>query len=207
MPGLYIRASKFKLDAGKFTQTLETAVKTQMRQSARRFVETALYEGIKGGVPVDTGMAAGTYLNIGRMLRIAINILPINTKPKKYYGDNAYGEIKSPELGASLATRFNSLETIIKKEGNLFYFEFQTSVFHYTLLDLFGIRQNPNSPWQTFQTGKDAFINYMRTEGIKRLPKVTEFIERSVLEVNPSGGIRETKVQSDTTSTISPSEI
>lgn len=206
MPGLYFRCSRFKLDSGGFTKKLDLAIRTQMTKAAKRFVEAALYEGIRGGVPVDTGMAAGSYLNISRMLDIVLSITPKSDKIKRYYGDNAKGQIKSPELGASLSTQFRSKDTIIKKRGNLYYFEFESDVFHYTLLDQIGIAKNPNSPWNTFQTGRDAFMEYMRVYGVKRLPKVSSYLERTQIEVNPSGGITETRIASNDINTVTDND-
>ena len=155
-------------DANGYTVAMKKQLEIAYRKAAAEFLRAAIPL-----VPVDTGMARGSFLNIGRFLRVAV---PISPKPRKtaklYYHRGAFspGERMNPELGASYSTK---VEDLFKWKANKLSFQFNTRVYHYNLLDAIGVRGQ--EPWNSFSEGQKAFIESL--SGLsKRLPKITDFI-------------------------------
>ena len=64
MPRIYMTFKLGKFDKDKYTQALLKVLEGRMRLAASEFVRAALSR-----VPVETGMAAGSFLNVGRYIR------------------------------------------------------------------------------------------------------------------------------------------
>lgn len=177
MPLFTGQISKFKFSSGEFTDAVKKAVIIQMRNAARQFVRAALVS-VSGSFPVDSGMAKGSFLNLGRLLRVAVPISPKRTN-LKYYGAGARGRIKTPELGAELSTQYDSVEDVIKENASGFVFSFDAKTFHYLLNEFYSTRQ-PDSPWNTFEAGRRAFMESIKGS-MSKMPRVTSFLDQTTI--------------------------
>lgn len=142
----------------EYTTFMRAEVQTQLRQAAREFLRAVIKR-----VPVDTGEARGTLLPLGRFLNVKVPIDPKSSKPNK---DAGTGEMNHPLIF--------DFETTATGE----YFTAQIQLFHYWWNDFFTqTYSNPQvePPWHSIDDGVDAFMNYIKTEGFKRLPALKQF--------------------------------
>jgi hypothetical protein len=174
MPGFRFEAEVIRLDHKAFSKTAIETLDTQMRNAAREFLRAAIPR-----VPIDTGMAVGSFLNIGRFLRIAVPIGPgpysrkhPNWKtPQTYTHTDGTKMPKTPESGANLST---DPAQAFRREGEKVSFDFRSDVYHYMLNDI-GLKYGP---WHSFSAGRAAFEEYTREILPGKLPKVYEFIRK-----------------------------
>jgi hypothetical protein len=185
MISLDIDFTVFKVDQKRFKKTLDKNVKTQMRQAVREFLRAAVPR-----IPVDTGMARGAFLHLGRLLNVAVPITP-RSKNKLYYHDPAYGKPKTQRLGEnltyingkpSLGIRF---DTIITRKGNTYLFSIESDIFHLILNDVFG--SQTTGPWKGFQHGRAAFVKYLEDNKTKVFGELSNYLLKSNI------GVTETK--------------
>lgn len=191
-----------QIDVEAFTKAQHEAVEIHVRNCARAFVRAALEK-----VPVDTGMARGSFLNIGRFLRIHIPIKGKKTRlryrngrtwverKRWYYPPNGGPKIpKTPESGAAL-TAFE-----FKRVGNTYQFIINSKVFHYTLQDEFAVSTrsgerggSPSAPWQSMRAGREAWFAEMKNLK-KKVPKITDFVTETTISLGPgAAGLTVTK--------------
>lgn len=164
-----------KVDEKIAKARFEKAIKTQINNAARAFVRAAAVR-----IPVDTGMAKGSLLHLGRLLRVAVDISP---KPgsKKYQYPPRKGYKKSPELGEELTT------SEIVNKGNLRYeFHFHTRIFHLLLNDMFGSPYS-GAPWRAIEAGRIAFRNHMLNVAPNRMPGPLDFMLKSRHSIGRGG--------------------
>lgn len=168
MPRLYGTVDVLDFDAKGYSAAVRKSMEIQFRHAARAFLRAAVPH-----VPVQTGMARGSFLHIGRYLNVAVPINPIRFN--KTYEMPGGGKIpKTPESGASLST---SPQNLIKWRDNRLVFEFESNVFHYTLEDIFGLK-SPTAPWESIKKGRIAFMEELRKLRT-RLPKLGGYITRT----------------------------
>lgn len=181
MPQMRIKYSGFKLDGSKAIKTIDKAIQVQLREAARRFLRAAL-TAVAGDFPVDSGMAKGSFLNLARVLRMQLAI-SVRSTGKRYHT----GEIKTPELGASLSTRYGSIGDVLTGSFQTGYtFRFDSRVYHYYLNEFYSIKKVPNTPWKSFEAGRRAFITYMKTEGMAKLPRLSDLVSET--RITKTGG-------------------
>src|SRR5205809_7342881 len=87
----------------------------RMYEAARAFVRAAIPK-----IPVDSGMARGTFLNIGKLLNLTIPINSISSGKLYYRGAERLP--KQPETGAALAI---STDRALRYYAKKFIFELQ----------------------------------------------------------------------------------
>ncbi len=158
----------------EFSAYFRSEMQIQMRQAARAFLRAVIKR-----VPVDTGEARGTLLPLGRFLNVAVPISPKRSENNK---DAGTGEMNSP-----LIFDFESEDT-----GEYFTIE-ALQLFHYIWNEFYAHNySNPQiePPWHSIQDGVDAFMEYLKTYGIKRLPKMKDFIDVTRIVVNGNSKIR-----------------
>ncbi len=171
---LTIEVSLLQFDVAKFTEKLKEVIRQRMRVAARAFVRAALLR-----VPVQSGMARGSFLNIGRLLRVAIPISPTHTGEFSYeYGGK---QLKTAELGASLAT---PAEQMFTENGQSFSFKFEPGVIHYAINEFYG--RIPNAPWLSLEQGRAAFLEEMGNLP-KFVPKIKDYLIKQTLQGGPGG--------------------
>lgn len=177
-----------KADIENYIKDHKKELDIHARQAARRFVRAAISK-----IPIVTGMARGSYLNIGRFLNVAI---PLTGKQRyrfrKRHGKTYKEKIclwyyppgrsgiripKTPESGAKLTAFKMDFED---RGGTFaFVFEINTRVFHYTLQDEMHVK-SPTSPWQSMRAGREAWMEYIKTLG-NRLPPITNYIVNTTI--------------------------
>ena len=168
MGRINIYAETLEIDENKYRRQINKILEKEVRQAARAFLRAAIPL-----IPIDTGMAVGSYLHIGRFLNVAV---PRGRGP--YPGQMIYRHTdrrefpKSPESGADLST---SPGDAFKNDGRRFRFIFQSKVYHYILND-FGF---VHGPWGSINAGREAFLNYARTTIKSKIPHLRKFIVKT----------------------------
>lgn len=167
-----IETIRFEFQA--YSKTVRLVMQRRMRVAARAFVRAAIKN-----VPVQSGMARGSFLNIGRLLRrISIPISP--TVTGTFYYRNGVKIAKNPEAGALLST---PEEEVLTDTGDIYYFNYGTDVFHYNINEFFG-GHAPTAPWLSYAAGHAAFIADMNEKLVRHLPSIKQFLIVDKIEVN-----------------------
>lgn len=107
---------------------------------------------VTGRVPLWSGMARASLLELSRLINGKILLSPLKAKSRIPIGES---------LGsARVLSDFPS-----------YIFEVATQVPHYTLQEFTSVspRGSPTAPWRSFQAGQDAFFEYAKSV---RLPPV-----------------------------------
>jgi len=160
------RISFPKLDAAKYTQALEDAVETQMRQAAREWLRAVVPK-----VPVWAGTSRGSLQPLGRFLRVAIPINPL--VQRKGAG---------PNVGASKSSfKFERI-------GRRFIFSVSTGVDHFIQNNFYEAPNPPfhlkePTPWKAFEAGEEAYLKYIKENLTKKIPKIKNFIRYKTIVV------------------------
>lgn len=183
MPRIYGTVDVLNFDAAGYTRAVTAAIEAEFRQAARAFIRAAIPR-----IPVQTGMAKGSFLNVGRFLRVAVPIAPTRFNQRYYPPGGGNSIPKTPESGAALSTQPNEM---ITRVGNRFVFEFSSRVFHLTLEDLIGVH---SGPWGAFAAGRAAFMQRMR-QLRTRLPRIGEYVTRTSITYGRSSPIRSAPVR------------
>lgn len=191
-----------QLDLAKITKGIQNAMRIRMRNAARAFVRAAVQQNL---VPIQTGMARGTFLNIGRLLKVAIPLsgarfTRINKKSGTvrkgspiiyYYGPD--GKIlKTPQAGAALATQ---TQDIFSDNGAIFNFHYGNDVIHYNINDFFP--RVRGAPWGSYEAGAEAFIADMQKNLPKYFPQLLTALATVTITGGPNGYTRTIKVPPD----------
>ncbi len=157
---LKIKAPRFMWDGRKFHQALRDKLNFEVKEAAREFVRAAVVN-----IPVDTGEARGTFLPIGRFLNVPIPIPNAHPLANKSATTGA-------EANKQLIFTFPSNQYGV-------YFQIDWQLFHFWFNDFFA-HSYPNgqmpTPWKSIEAGRDAFLKYMRTEAVLKLPKLKDFL-------------------------------
>jgi hypothetical protein len=194
MPATVIEISKFTLNRSSYTATLDTAIKRQIRQAARAFFKVA-----SESVPVRTGFARGAFTNILEAIggsgaggsnpaATFINAVALISQsrfttgrgrnrrynaPTEYYTGSGGRVLKTPDSGKQFAT---DPTDIFEASEGYYSFNFNIAITYFDINDFHANPRTPSSPWQAFQRGTEAYKEYMETEGLRKLPKVQDFI-------------------------------
>lgn len=173
----YATINALKLDKNRYTKAIKSHIYSSFGRAAVKFMDAAA-----PAIPVDTGMARGTFLN---MLALARN-LGINTSasipatpqrtrknglPLTYYHHDGTKRDKIPVEGANLSTK---PDKIIQFRGDKINMEFNTSVWHLDLNERFNTRV-PGTPWHSFNRGREAFLRSL-ADLKDNMPRIEKFI-------------------------------
>ncbi len=170
MPKSHYKVDILKFKHTKYTKNVKRITEIQFRQAARAFLRAAIPL-----VPVQTGMARGSFLNIAKFLNVQLVINPTKFGQKYYAGGTPIAKTK--QTGASLTT----FSIPGRKSKKKLEFRFNSKVFHYGLEDTLGVR-SPSSPWNSMKIGMIAF-NEVMSKLTKRsdYPKVADFISTTTI--------------------------
>lgn len=181
---LLVRGSLLKFDAQTAQKDIRKAVQNRMRLAAAAFIRASVPH-----VPVDTGMARGSFLNLARALTragfpVSVDINPVRVgtrkKPIWYYSEKGERLPKRPTTGASLS------EYAFYSKGDKYTFDFETNVWHYAIMDFYNVKGN--GPWESFKIGREAFLSVM--QGLKDdIPNLEKYITKTTVR---SGSARST---------------
>lgn len=181
-----------KFDSGRYTKALGASIGLQMKRAALAFVRAAL---LRMDGHVDTGMAAGSYLHLGRYLRNLgvgeAGVEPFIASqrkrgPGKYYHPPGRAGKPIPK-DQNTAGDFGLVPkpvTMFKFDGrHRQVFTFYSNVFHYKLHE-FGFE---GPAWESFEAGRAAYMAEMKN--LKTLiPPVKEFMVKSTVSIGRGGG-------------------
>lgn len=183
------RAAYLRFDGKAFTQKLEAALKKLSKAAAVEFVNAAAPK-----VPILTGFARGTFLNILKAAGVAQSKLPdfsvlqnserllkksLSRPTHKFTKRKKLGIIDKSFLNsASFATAPENILSIDVSQG-VVKFTFATTIDYFQINDVFRNIRTPSSPWQSFEAGRAAYLNYMRTNAVAAMPNPGEFITTS----------------------------
>jgi hypothetical protein len=223
MPVFGAKLFELGLDKGRYSQTLDQAIKRQMRLGGREFARVAA-----AAVPLRTGFARGVFVNVVegagisgvppdtpannflnslRVIRKHGNILFNRKFPEvsgmfqmnertlrragaegfkaEFYTGGGGRVLKTPQSGRAFATPPSNIFTA----NNFVYsFNFQTTITYFNINDFFNNPHTPSSPWGAFEKGRQAFLTYLRTKGLEKLPQVQSFLTET--EVNVTGATK-----------------
>lgn len=144
----HFQTLKFKTD--ELQLDFRKIVVQRIRDAAREFLHTAFEV-----VPQQTGLAAGTFLDLAAALDTQLFILPVTTRPWHYQGGKAYRKV--PESGTYFATHY-----LPDPNGNgPLDFTFQVTLNYFNIEEFFGLRSR-TSPWHSFQEGQAKFMQKIR---------------------------------------------
>lgn len=189
---IFATVDVLKFESKRYTAAMHAAIDKRMKMAALAFVRAAIVR-----IPVDTGMAAGSFLHLGRYLgRIG---LASGDFVKSYIDGNRrsgtgqfYGPPASkgnPETKNEFTTGRLGLvprpasQSFVKK-GNRHQFEFDIRVFYITLNDLVGSKGT--GPWGAFEAGRIAFLVTMRNLK-KDFPAIQAFMTKTTISLGRSG--------------------
>lgn len=154
-----------KLNKGAFTKALAESLETQNRQAARAWLRAVIIK-----VPTWTGEARGSLRPLGQFLRVAIPIVPSNSK----WAQRAIEQGHTAEAGEAKG-RFE-----FKNEGGKrFVFVFSSDVVHYLINEFYNVKPPIHlitlSPWFSFRAGKLAYKKYLNENLKEKIPKIKSF--------------------------------
>lgn len=164
MPKLQLVYQERRFNLDKLTRHMEEHAKATMREAARVFLRTVIPL-----IPVWTGEAVGSLAPIAAELHVAI---PSSPNPDAPYNGFSLG-----------MTQTIRTEPFIKKESqNRYTFTIGSTVPHFNINDRFDVSRwgfklrNP-TPWNSFQIGTDAMLEYFRGRGMDGFPTLLDYFE------------------------------
>jgi len=145
--GEFIGAS---LDVNAYKALVDDYLTEKLREVVRLWIAT-----VTGRVPLWTGMARASLIELSRLVNGKIILSPLKAKSRV-------------PLGESMGT------ARVLTEFPYYIFEVAITVPHYTLQEFTNVRSitgrgSPSAPWRSFEAGQQAFFEYARTV---RLPPV-----------------------------------
>jgi len=155
-----MRYSKLGIDTGRFTQTLDTNMKEQIRQAAREWLRAVILL-----VPVWTGTSKASLQPLGAYLKVAVPVSPVVNRK-----------------GFGLSQGRANQEFSFSREGNIWSFEFKEEVAHYLVNEYFNVNASGKfhlktpGPYRSFAAGEKAFTKYIDTYLLQRVPNLKDFI-------------------------------
>ena len=167
-----IVAAKIQFNAKGYITATYASLRGQMLAAAAEFVKVAAPL-----VPIDTGMARGSFLNmlqlldtnsdpdnanLGAYARSIPNGIPTEAQRRlrngqyiKYYHLDGNVYRKTPATAKKFTT---SRGQIIKRDGDKLVFNYEIDVVHFNIMD----EHNPYGPsWHSIRRGREAFVQKM----------------------------------------------
>lgn len=178
----YATLTKLKIDGDKLTKSTKELIRKTFAEAAVHFIEQTA-----PAIPVDTGMARGSFLNMlaylkNRGLSPNVNIptRPMRTRkdgsPLRYRHTDGTGMPKTPKQGALLTTKSSQIFRFVDSKVQ---FEFNSEVKHLNLNERIATRV-PNTPWHAFSRGRVAFLREIKNMATQ-MPRIQEYLVMTVL--------------------------
>jgi hypothetical protein len=186
---------RWNFNSQKFLKTLDEAIQLEMRNAARAFLREAIIH-----VPVRTGFARGALLNMGSAIGLSAASIPTrflarlrktidgrikSYKPRivEYYYGAGSKTLKTPENARQFST---PIDKVFLKENNVYLFHYEQTILYYVINDILTNPYTPSAPWRSFEFGKNAFSDYLKNQGIAKLPGARDAITTTLVRVNRS---------------------
>lgn len=143
------------IDVTRLRRDINKLMREALISGVRAWLNSILTRGNRGGqFPVLTGMAKGTLIPVGRVVRRAIPISPVGKKAGR-----------TPASGAAMS------HAEITGAGGKFTFEWNTFVKHFELNEKFNISTVSGTPWQFVPPSNREFRkrvrSFLKARGIK----------------------------------------
>lgn len=178
----YATLTKLKVDGDKLTKATKKLIRDTFAEAAVHFIEKTA-----PAIPVDTGMARGSFLNMQAYLqnkgyspRVNIPTRPQRTRkngqPLRYRHTDGRGLPKTPKQGALLSTPSSQIFRFVDSK---IQFEFNSEVKHLNLNERLATRV-PGTPWHVFSRGRIAFLREIR-DMTEKMPRIEQYIVMTVL--------------------------
>lgn len=166
-------------DQVAYTKTLDRIMGQIIREAARNWLRAVLTSvPEREGFPVLTGAAKSTLSPLGRMLRVAVPVIPV-ARPSRQYFDKRRGKTYTRKSETTIVDRRaegQASQQFLLISNNFNYtFEWSTDLLHYFINEYFG--RIPFAPWHTLEKGARAFADYANNAILTRLPNLAGFIE------------------------------
>lgn len=195
---MFIKATLFTFEFKRqeFSKAFDSAIQREMRNAARAWYRAAVAQ-----VPVRTGFAAGTLLNLTtaiglsaatnragflkreEMRRGKARLLKPRLREFYHHGSGSI-TLKTPESARRFATPPGRVFTNF---GGKYFFNYAVSVAYYRINELEAHPKIRNTPWKSFQAGEEAFQQYLLDVGLKRLPSINSYISSTEVRVGRDG--------------------
>lgn len=157
---LTFKAPRIKIMKDAYLEALRIRLQAQLREAAKEFVAEAIQR-----VPMDTGQARGTFLPLSRFLGMSVEVGGVGKKRK------------NSETGASEGKQ---LIFKFKSTARTESFEIDPQLVYFIIND-FHEMNYPNgqapTPWESLETGWQAFMTYIHEVAPLRFPDIGAFIE------------------------------
>lgn len=114
-------------------------------------------EFIDKRVPVDTGMAKGSFLGLADRYGVDLDLSDATSAVG--YLDDGTKVIKDADLGKQQA----QAAPYLRRRGTTYSFTFETFVYHYWLRDLTVVSGGRKTPWESFKYATAAFKRRFET--------------------------------------------
>lgn len=137
-----------------YIRRLQERLEVIQREAARAWLRAVLEH-----VPTWTGTARGTYLSLGSVLRVAVPIKPIVTRPNR---GPIFGTVKS---------YFD-----FSAEGLVYRFSFTQNLEYYLMDELNIVPNIPSTPWFSFSYGENAWMIEVKNRLHTDLPQIASFV-------------------------------
>lgn len=174
------RLPVYDFNVGAFTKTLDDLCQQAIREAAREYYR-AVWPILHGAV--DTGMAIGSMIPLGRYLRNVPTSFSAHSRPKKGYPSSEYPYgLKSPQAGMSHGK--NAEGFFFNQQRGHYEFIHLINVMHYRINE--GTVTNARgSAWHTREAGAAAFRQRLVRENLsKKLQRAfRNSIVRSEIEI------------------------
>ena len=163
---LKITLPEIKFNRTGYSKNVRQIIEARFREAVRAFVRVAAPK-----VPVETGMARGSMLELARAVnkRANLKINPTRTNQTYYHSDGTRHP-KTKETGAQFAPFLLGWQTPTE-----YVFNYANEILHYFQDERKGA--SPASPWGSWKAGMAAFRAEMQKLGTqKRFPQVKDHI-------------------------------
>jgi len=188
MPFIKSTLFQFGFKREPYTAAFFKAIQLVMRNAAREFAKAVLIR-----VPVQTGFARGSLLNLADAIglsassspesfrrkldkrRMKVYNVPLNGKVS-YYTDSGGKVPKTPENARQFST---APDKVFTQEDGVFIFNYAASILYYVINDASANPYTPSSPWLSFAAGHMAFINYLHENLLDDVPAISDYIEKT----------------------------
>ena len=181
--------TKLQIDQKRYTRELKGHTKKAMVTALRVFADAAAPH-----VPIDTGMARGSFLNLqsflkryGQKISVAIpstiQNYASNGKPKKYYHTVGIKANKGSRVfpkGPQTSKQFFSTgpSEILSENDDGVSVNYEIRVRHFNVNE---------HKWAAYAYGRIAMMRYFKTAVRKDIPKVTDAVFTTELTVGRQG--------------------
>lgn len=143
--------------AGQFLRTMQILRRTAFRES-------------------ELGRRAGMFSITRRSMTQAGAQVPL-----EYYREGKRRILKTPQSGREFATQSSQ---IFQSDGFVYTFNFESFISYLNINDMFANKRNPGTPWNAFKFGRATFLNYMKSQGLTKLPSIQAFITESTVTIS-----------------------